>query len=211
MAEDRLTVLCGQDVLTGIDFVMVDNPADQKVLRVYFLKNPPDLTDPWIVDPLPETLRIWAPSGGRSVAEPEILNAEWITPDGERTYLEITVAEPGDFSRYRLSITHDRVDYYFSQVDFSFKQACPSTLDCKLPAADSCPEPEDGFELNPLARDFTSLRRALLDQTVQRYPTWTSRSDADVGVMMLELMAALGDEFNAAARALARLRIARRP
>lgn len=199
MAEDRLALLCGQNHLTGIDFVSVENPADQKVLRVYFFKDPPALDeDGWVDDPTPlSILRIWSPSGGRSVAEPEIIQAQWVTLVGARTYLKITVNEPGDFSRYRLSIDHERVDYYFSQVDFSFKQACPTTLDCKLGTADEdCPAPEDGFELNPLARDFVSLRRALFDQAVQRYPNWTSRSDADVGVMMLELMAALGDEFN---------------
>lgn len=199
MTADRLALLCGQNLLTGIDFVTVEDPADQKVLRVYFLKNPPNLAPPWEEDPFPlESLRIWAPSGGRSVAEPEIADATWGFDDlSGRTYLEITVVEPGDFSLYRLSIDHARVDYYFSRVDFSFKQACPTTLDCKLATEDdSCPTPENNFQLEPLARDFVSLRRALLDQAVQRYPSWSSRSEADVGVMMLELMAALGDEFN---------------
>ena len=36
-----------------------------------------------------------------------------------------------------------------------------------------------------LARDFTSLRGALLDYASQRYPDWTEKIEADVGVSIL--------------------------
>lgn len=201
MAEDRLTLLCGQSpkLLTGIDFVAVADPTDQTVLHVYFLLDPPSVS--WgsgfaaVVEA--SALRIWAPSGGRTVAEPKVIGVQWGGGGGGREYLIVTVDQPGDFSRYRLSLTDAKVDYHFSQVDFSFKQACPTTLDCKLvPADESCPEPAADLVINPLARDFGSLRRALLDYTNQRYPTWEHQSNADVGVMMLEVMAAIGDEFN---------------
>ena len=198
MATDRLALLCGQDTLTGIDFVTIEDPSLQTTLRVYFLLDPQGLDGGagWNTAPTPAEVRIWAPSGGRSVVEPTIDTTQFATEAG-RTYLEITVEEPGDFSLYRLEIDHARLDYYYKQADFSFKQACPTTLDCKLVAPDdSCPEPDDGVELNPLARDFVSLRRALLDYAGQKFPTWTYRSDADVGVMLIELMAAMGDEFN---------------
>ncbi|KIG17902.1 hypothetical protein DB30_02525 [Enhygromyxa salina] len=202
MAEDRLTLLCAQTELTGIDFVEVVDPADQTVLRVWFLLAPDTLDVPWVAGVLPVAydatkLRIWAPTGGTKLAEATITQAQWKELGG-RVYLEITVAEPGDFSTYKLEITDpDFLDWHYHTAEFSFKQACPSSLDCKLvPADQGCPEPADGLELNPLARDFTSLRTALLDYATQKYPLWTHRSDADVGVMMLELMAAIGDEFN---------------
>ena len=47
-----------------------------------------------------------------------------------------------------------------------------------------------------LARDFTSLRSALLDFAAQRYPNWAEVIEADGGVMLAEVMAALGDEFS---------------
>ena len=46
-----------------------------------------------------------------------------------------------------------------------------------------------------LARDFESLRNALLEFSAQRYPDWQERIPADVGGMIAELMAALGDEL----------------
>lgn len=198
MAEDRLTLLCGQDpkALTGIDFIWVD-PGDQTDVRVYFLIDPAALDDPWIAAPLPAQIRIWAPGGGRSVAEVEVSETDFVVDPSGRTYLAITTATPGDFSIYKLHIESELVDYYFNDVEFSFKQGCPSRLDCKqLPPDESCPADDDGLELNPLARDFVSLRRALLDYATQKYPEWTYRSEADVGVMLLELMAAIGDEFN---------------
>lgn len=199
MAEDRLTLLCGQTpdkVLTGIDFIWVD-PDNQTDVRVYFLIDPTDLNPAWAA-PGPSTIRIWAPGGGRTVAEVEITATSFVDDLGTgRRYLSITADEPGDFSIYKLHIESTRVDYYFNDVEFSFKQGCPSTLDCKqTPPDESCPEDEDPIEFNPLARDFVSLRRALLDYANQKYPEWTYRSEADVGVMLLELMAAIGDEFN---------------
>ncbi|MFO7561132.1 MAG: baseplate J/gp47 family protein [Enhygromyxa sp.] len=199
MAEDRLTLLCGQSPkeLTGIDFIHVD-PSDQTQLRVYFLIDPTELGVPWATAPTPDEIHIWAPGGGRSVAEVEVSATAFVDDlDLGRRYLAITTAEPGDFSIYKLHIESERLDYYFNDVEFNFKQGCPSRLDCKQsPPDQSCPEGDDGIEFNPLARDFVSLRRALLDYAAQKYPDWTYRSEADVGVMLLELMAAIGDEFN---------------
>jgi hypothetical protein len=47
-----------------------------------------------------------------------------------------------------------------------------------------------------MARDFLSLRGALMDFARQRYPQWGELVEADVGVMLLELFAALGDELS---------------
>ncbi|MDQ3959147.1 MAG: hypothetical protein M3255_02400 [Pseudomonadota bacterium] len=47
-----------------------------------------------------------------------------------------------------------------------------------------------------MARDFISIRNALLDFASQRYPDWTEKIEADAGVMSAEIMAALGDEFS---------------
>src|SRR6184192_1021826 len=81
------------------------------------------------------------------------------TPAGPRTVLEIEVAEPGDFSIYRLTINDARVDRWFNDVVFSFKQGCPSDLDCE--PTSECPE-EDMPEprIDYLARDFTSFNNA---------------------------------------------------
>src|SRR5438105_255826 len=43
------------------------------------------------------------------------------------------------------------------------------------------------------ARDYTGFRDAMLAHAAQVFPEWTGRNAADFGVVMVELMAYLGD------------------
>ena len=47
-----------------------------------------------------------------------------------------------------------------------------------------------------LAKDFASFRQALSEFSVQRYPAWVERSEADLGVMLMEALAATADELS---------------
>ena len=203
---DRKTVLCGQTALTGIDFVRVVDPAVQTTLQVYFIVDPTALDVPLVdlaavtagpVAEDPALVSIVSPSGGESVAVVEVDTVNWVrvaAPAGDRTVLEITTLQPGDFSLYTLTIDAARIARFFNDVTFSFTQGCPSDLDCEVEPF--CPpETPVDFPVDYLARDFTSFRNALLDFAAQRYPEWQLTLEADGGVMLLEIMAALGDEF----------------
>jgi hypothetical protein len=208
---DRLSALRARSAdFTGIDFVQVVDVCDQTRLRVYFVTDPRDLRPPFeevededvLAEPLtPEHFRI--------------VSARGLTPDVEviscppnegvlwgddvaagRRYVEICVAEPGDFAEYTLRIVDERVDRYFNNVTFSFKAGCENRLDCATPVHECTPDPLVDFPVDYLARDFVSLRNALLDFASQRYPTWQRPIEADVGVMLLETLAALGDELS---------------
>jgi hypothetical protein len=217
LGEDRLTALREQPVkrVTGIDFVQVVDPADQTVLRVFFLIDPDKLSDPIVnTTDLPihvstDTVTIISVSGGERLAEVPVVRATYkqVPLDGEtRTVLEVQTAEPGDFSIYRLTVIDEpeklvserkqRFDRFFNGVEFSFKQGCPSDLDCKPQALECPPEQFVDFPIDYLARDFASMRNALLDFAAHRYPDWTEKIAADAGVMLAEIMAALGDEFS---------------
>jgi hypothetical protein len=206
--EDRLTALLQQSAVTGIDFVQVVDPSDQTVLRVFFLINPDELDDPIVSftdlphDVPTDAVSIHSISGGERFAEAPVVRTTYkqVPLNGEmRTVLEIETAEPGDFSIYRLTIVDEpkrRIDRFFNGVEFSFKQGCPSVLDCKRPEAECPPEELVDFPVDYLARDFISIRNALLDFASQRYPRWTEKIEADAGVMLAEVMAALGDELS---------------
>ncbi len=204
--SDRKTALCGQTALTGIDFIRVVDPEVQTQLEVYFIVDPTELDTP-LVDlaavsggPVAEDsslVSIVSTSGGESVAEVEVDTVNWVrvaAPAGDRTVLQVNVLTPGDFSLYRLTIDDARIDRFFNGIEFSFKQGCPSDLDCEVEPYCPPEEPLD-FPVDYLARDFTSFRNALLDFAAQRYPEWQLRLEADAGVMLMEIMAALGDEF----------------
>jgi hypothetical protein len=187
---DRLALLHAQSVLTGIDFVQVD--PQQTTLDVYFLREPsallPALTAPGALTAA--QLRIHAD------AQPDvpITGLAW-TMVGGRDVLRLTTLHPGGFARYRLAISHPQVDPFFDDVEFSFKANCPSDLDCAPRVPECPPEPADDFPVDYQARDFWSFRRALLEFAALRYPDWQDRLEADVGVMLAEVMAALGDEL----------------
>jgi hypothetical protein len=215
---DRLTALRAHPTLfTGIDFIRVVDPTDQTQLRVYFLTDATQLNPPLTAnnpaDPTALTLDSVVIHNITDPTRPNIQikslsNGVLVDNDLQRTYLEVDVEEPGDFADYRLRIDDpganpdptqtpfSRIDPFFNDVKFSFKAGCPDQLDC-LPATPVCPpDQQPDFPIDYLARDFVSFRNALLDFAAQRYPEWVSPIEADVGDMLAEVMAALGDEFS---------------
>jgi hypothetical protein len=195
---------------TGIDFVQVVDKCDQRRLRIYFVTDPRDLRPPFeevedeevLAEPLtPEHVRIYSPRGIAPDVEviscPPDEGVHWDDDvQADRRYLEICVREPGDFTEYRLRIDDERVDRFFNDVTFSFKVGCESRLDCAQTLRECTPDALVDFPVDYLARDFVSFRNALLDFAAQRYPNWQRPVEADVGVMVLETLAALGDELS---------------
>jgi hypothetical protein len=198
-APDRLEQLLAQNQVTAIDFIYMY--PNQTMLDVFFLRDPATLAVPLVNDVQVDQLRIFSPSGGETLPEVPIAGIAWAVNDG-RNVLRITTAMPGDFSRYRLVIDDPRIDPYaylnasgHRRDEFSFKANCETELDCQEPPHECPPEPPIDFPVDYSARDFWSFRRALLDFAAQRYPDWKDRLEADIGVMLVELMSAMGDEF----------------
>jgi hypothetical protein len=197
--ESRLTELLSQTAITGIDFVYVW-PSQTK-LDVYFLVSPTQLigalTFPTDTNLIHIRNHLDVLQHIENPAEIAITSATWGTGIDTRQILSLTVGSPGDFSPYDLFIDSPTlIDPYFNGVPFSFKANCPSDLDC-LPAAEECPpDTVVDFPIDYTARDFLSFRGALLDFASQRYPDWQDRLPADAGIMLVEVMSALGDELS---------------
>lgn len=193
-APDRITGLLAQNRVTGIDFIYVH--PDQVTLEIYFLRKVTDLIgNPKLTASLKTTdIKIY--SAGSFLPEIEIdAIIGWQTPANGAHVLKLRTKQPGDFSLYNFFINDGRIDPYFNDVSFSFKANCPSDLDCKPPEHECPPEELVDFPVDYLARDFWSYRTALLEFASLRYPDWADRLEADAGVMMAELMSALGDEM----------------
>ena len=151
MADSRLTVLCEQTTLTGIDFVQVVEPFVQTTLRVFFVVEPSALVPAAMVDGallnpppagqavgplLPDSalgVTIVSSDGGQSVTVTAIGWRLVLGPAGLREALEISIAAPGDFGLYVLTIASPLIDPFFNGRQFSFKQGCPSLFDCEMP------------------------------------------------------------------------------
>jgi hypothetical protein len=191
---DRLAALLAGGTLNGIDFVEVADDT-QTALVVHFLTKVPvagTLTGAAAVtitggESVP-TVPVAGPAGGP---------ADWSTDDAGRPLLRLRTAAPGDFSTYRLRIASPALDPYYAEAAFSFKARCPSELDCRCapqpcPAQAEPPQPTVDY----LAKDFLSLKQALLEHSAAAHPGWVERSAADLGMTLLELLAATGDDLS---------------
>jgi hypothetical protein len=117
--------------------------------------------------------------------------------------LVVRTAVSGDFSRYTLHLRAgsgsdqppDNFDPMLSDIDFSFKVECPSDFDCA--ATVPCPpQPATRPAIDYLAKDYGAFRRMMLDRLSLLTPGWNERSAADVGVMLVELMAYAADNLS---------------
>jgi hypothetical protein len=188
---DRLADIIASTALNGIDFVEIANDA-QTDLVVHFLNRVA----------VKGTLAATAPvtiTGGESVpAVPvgPIANTDWSLDGDGRPLLHLKTPFPGDFSFYTLSIASPKLDAFYAGARFSFKARCPTDLDCAAECVD-CPPPDGPAPaIDYLAKDFASFRQALLDFSAVAYPNWVERSEADLGMMLLELIASAGDDLS---------------
>lgn len=183
--------------LYGFDYVEIGE--DQHDLEVFFLgKAPPKIEK--------ANLRV---AGGRRITGIAITDLR-VRRQRDPTlddYLEVTVDKPGDFSPYRLSLVKldeygeqtdeplDGFDPRYASVEFSFKASCPSDLDCKSEPV--CPPMAgEAPEINYLAKDFESFRRLILDRLALTLPDWRESHVPDIGVMLVELLAYVGDQLS---------------
>ena len=188
---DRLKALLAHNVVTGIDFIYVDHL--QTTLDVYFLRPPATLTVSLVATPPAAShIRIYAAYSG--LPDVNITGVGW-TVINAQDVLQITVDKPAGFTIYKLLIDDTRIDSYYNDVPFDFKTGCPSVFDCKPPAHDCPADILVDFPVDYQARDFWSFRRALLEYASLRYPDWPDRLEADAGIMLAELMSAVGDEM----------------
>ena len=192
-APDRLEQLLQQNAITGIDFIYVH--PDQVTLEVYFFQHATPPQPPVILGALaPDKVKIYDQEGGEGLPVIPVVTSAWATVDS-RDVLRLTTAMPGNFTNYRLKIDSPKIDRYYNDVTFSFKANCPTDLDCE-PDLGPCPPDElIDFPVDYRARDYNSFRQALLEFASQRYPDWQDRLEADLGMMLVEVMSALGDEL----------------
>jgi hypothetical protein len=193
-SPNRLDALLDNPNLTGIDFVYVY--PSQVQLDVYFLwdadRHNPPVPMPLLGGLAAADVRIYDPAA--EAAAVPVAQLVWAVVDG-RDVARLLLPIPGDFTHYRIQIADARIDPYYNDVPFSFKANCPSDLDCAPPEPDCPPAEVVDASIDYLARDFGSFRRALLDFAHLRYPHWPDRLEADVGVMLAEVMSAVGDEM----------------
>jgi Baseplate J-like protein len=186
--RDRLKLLLAPGAaLNGIDYV--DVAADQVHLSVHFLNAVPVAGSPPGV--------VVTITGGGTVTTIHVDDpAAWSADNQDRPVLPLAMTAPGDFSVYTLVIDGGQLDPFFDSAQFTFTAACPTTLDTVSPPPSGPGPTDEQVPIDYLAKDFASFRQALSEFSALRYPAWVERSEADLGVMLMEALAAIADELS---------------
>jgi hypothetical protein len=182
-----------RSTLMGLDYLEVS--SDQLTLTVYLLGQAPKQIKP-------ANLQI---SGGERITAIQVTS---ITVQPETDYadafLTVKVDKYGDFSPYTLSAVElddqghptqapmSGFDPRYAAMEFSFKAGCPSDLDCKNQAVCPTPNPVEP-EINYLAKDYASFRQVILDRLSVLMPDWQETHVPDIGIMLIEVLAYVGD------------------
>jgi len=210
--ENRRASIESHPTLNGIDWLEVldtDAPTDSPRQQTLMLR---------LLKPVPaglslDNVRI---SGGERVRDPSVVwvgiassppaqasaaeQAYFTALDDADRVLLIRTRTSGDFSTYCLQLLQGAADDSplpsfdprLSSVHFEFKVECASDFDC-APVED-CDKPvEPTPEIDYLARDFSSLRRLVMDRFSKQMPAWQDRSPADLATTLGELIAYVGD------------------
>jgi hypothetical protein len=140
---------------------------------------------PFVLDP-----RSYSLTGGHRCF-PHIVE---VNPDAlsDRRVI-LTLDTGGDFSIYTLTISGTGLDPFFTSRRLRFRLDCDDPFDCREPVPAAEPPQEVPVAIDYLAKDYAGFRQALLDFVSTRFPSWTERSEADVGMMLLELFATQAD------------------
>lgn len=184
-------------VVNGIDYLEVD-PADQTKLNIYFLHKLPGQAGGVPAGPAISKDNIFI-EGGVRVKDVHVLS---VATAGK--VLKVQTDSNGDFSTYTLkvglSLTNKDTpppgfDPQLSAIDFTFKINCPNEFDCKTD--NTCPPAQHTEpDIDYLAKDFASLKRLMLDRLSTIMPDWKERNAADLQIVLVELLAYVGDHLS---------------
>lgn len=105
-------------------------------------------------------------------------------------------AASGLFPTYTLELVDvPHLDPFFARVDFSLQVDEPAQFDPRRVP----PEPAEILptpEIDYLARDFQSFRQLMLDRLSILMPQWTEPSVADIGHVLVEILAHAADKLS---------------
>ena len=195
--EMRKVAISNGSKINGIDYLEVSE--DQTALTVHFIHNLPGQENQ--VPPLPASPLTQNNVIIRGGVRVKIILVDSVESSGN--ILTINVKNPGDFSLYTLYLVGSAIDnappedfdHQLSEIEFSFKVNCQNEFDCK--STQVCPpEKLPGPSIDYLAKDYASFRRLILDRLSVIMPDWNERNPADLGMVLVELLAYAADHLS---------------
>jgi len=194
--EQRRAAVAKHPALMGIDFLEVG--SGQHKLCIHFVPSETIGKSSVPSGVSGDNIRI---IGGERITSIRVVSVDPAVADVNS--LVVTVDDDGvsangvgDFSVYTLKLINvPDLDPQLSATDFSFKVECPSDFDCQN-LCDCPPAPRSMLDINYLAKDYASFRQLMLDRISALVPQWQEQNPADLGVVLVELLAYVGDHLS---------------
>ncbi|MDB5069130.1 MAG: hypothetical protein JWM87_241 [Candidatus Eremiobacteraeota bacterium] len=187
--DPRRAAVLAQEGVNGLDHVELER--DGRTLRLTFLK-------PVDEDSLrPVNVLV---TGGEI---PERIRVFDVDIAERSSDVRVTLQRSGDRSAYTVHLVDERdaarppegYDVVLSHATFRFitpESAPQAAIDCERPPialVEEAPLPEIDY----LAKDYASFRRLMIERLSLLVPDWQERNPADLGIMLVELLAYAGD------------------
>ena len=179
----------GQPILNGIDYVEVS--PDRTTLFVYLIH---PLTIALTLENIQITRTEWTPD------EDDRISIRSLSVFNQR--LTIGVLPPQDLFTYTIALVETRnsakpqppegIDPKLAQVEFVFQVGDDRDVDGQSPGTPQTKR-EPAPQIDYLAKDYGSFRQLMLDRLAVTLPQWQERSPSDIGLVMVEVMAYVGD------------------
>jgi hypothetical protein len=159
------------------------------------------ITDAVNVDGVPPSDILSLRGGTRILAGdlPGQLHVTAVTALPAANMLRLTTSSIGDYSTYTLGVAFDDpagdtlIDPLFAELPFKFRPGC-FNLNC-APAFEIGAAAAELPAIDYLARDFDSIKHVLINAMRARVPDWEPTSEADLDMVILDLVAADADEL----------------
>jgi hypothetical protein len=179
--------------LNGIDYV--EPSDDRSAVTVRFIADAPR-------DLGVENVRVDAPPGAAALRVDRVRLAD--EESGGAGAVRVVFDRTGDPVTYALGLVEGDArgrpsrrllhgfDPRYTAAEFTFAAGCPSDLDC-LPSEDCPPQSYTDPQISYLAKDYASFRQLILDRLALIMPGWTERHVPDLELMLVEVLAYVGD------------------
>jgi hypothetical protein len=126
--------------------------------------------------------------------------------------LIVRLTKYGDFSPYTFRLVNDATtapldtfvvtealsgfDPLLAEICFSFKVECGPEFDCAPPTPACNPPLPQPPPINYLAKDYSTFRQVMLDRMNQLLPSWNASTEADIGMMLAEVVSYACDQLS---------------
>jgi hypothetical protein len=192
--DQRRTLISQHPIQIGLDFIDVVSNQNTPALILYFIPADDAVGAKVVVPPsiTPANVRLTTRTGASDLQ---------VTGEISRTETTITLSlqrgnETTDATVYTLELINlPNLDHFFSQSSFTLATNDISEFD---PVASILQRlvPSEPVEIDYLARDYASLRQLMLDRLSVLMPQWKERHPADLGTVLVEVLAYAGDRLS---------------